>query len=102
MSPTENQPGDAPIKPAEGPGEFTAVDHLQAEVRTLRILLNIVLLALLVLVVSLFSFIYRQRKIVRRQIDESSRYIAEYKRKVEPRLNDLSSKLVAYSKLHTN
>lgn len=102
MSLSENPPGDTPTKPAEDKGESNTIELLQAEVRSLRMLFNIVVFALIVLVVGLSSFMLRERKLVRQKIDESSRYIAEYKRKMEPRLSDLHSKLFAYSRLHTN
>ena len=95
MSLPEDLPGDAPL-------DAKAVEGLQAELRALRTLFNVVLLALIILIVSLFSFMLREMRIVGRQIEENSRYVAEYKRKVEPRLNELHSKLFAYSKLHTN
>jgi hypothetical protein len=90
-----------PMPPAENQSE-TSLVALQAEVRSLRTLFNIVLGALLLLVVSLFSFILRERELVRRQIQQNSAYIAEYRSKMEPRLAELHSKLLAYSKLHTN
>lgn len=80
----------------------TPVARLGAEVKALRTLFNIAMLALLLLLSSLFSFMLWELKLVRRQIEENSRFVAEYKRKVEPRLNELHSKLFAYSRLHPN
>src|SRR5262245_24335768 len=102
MSPPENPAGDTPIKPAEDKGDSTTIELLQAEVRSLRLLFNIALLALIVLVASLFRYMLHEKKFVRRQIDQHSQYVAEYKQKMEPRLAELNSKLFAYSKLHTN
>src|SRR5688572_13072138 len=102
MSLSENPPGDTPIKPAEDKGESNTVELLRTEVRSLRMLFNIVVFALIVLMVGLCSFMLRERKLVRQKIDESYRYVAEYKLKMEPRVNELHSKLFAYSKLHTN
>ena len=94
----ENPPGDTPIKPAEDKGESKTIELLHAEVRSLRILFNILLLALIVLAASLFIFMRHERKLIRRQFEDNSRYIADYQRK----MTELNSKLFAYSKLHTN
>jgi len=102
MSLPENTPGDTPVKPAEDKSESKAIELLQAEVRSLRIMFNIALLALIVLVASLFIFMFREKKLVRQRIAENVRYIAEYNSRMEPRLQELNSKLFAYSKLHTN
>ena len=102
MSLPENPPGDIPIKPDEAKGESEAMELLQSEVRSLRILFNTVMVALIILTSSLFHFMMREKKIIRRQIDDNLRYIADYKRRVEPRVIELNSKLLAYSKLHTN
>jgi hypothetical protein len=101
MSLPENPAGGTPLQPTEdaGPG---AVDHLQTELRALRSLFNIVMVVMIILVASLFTFMLREMKMARRQIQDNSRFVSEYKRQMEPRLNELQSKLFAYSKLHTN
>jgi hypothetical protein len=93
MSLSENPPGDTPIQPTEAKDESKTIELLQAEVRSLRFLFNIVLLALVVLMASLFSFMLREKKLVRQKIDENSRYIVEYRSKMEPRVKELGSKL---------
>ncbi len=102
MSISENPPDDAPQKSIESSGESAKFALVQAEVRSLRILLNVALASLMVLVVSLFCFMFQERRLVRQKIEDNSRYIADYKRKVEPRLAELHTKLFAYSKQHTN
>jgi hypothetical protein len=101
MPDAENS-SDQPIPSTASPGVPEIVEHLQAELRSMRVLFNVVLLALIVVTASLFSFMLRELKVVRDQIRDNSNYIAEYNRKLKPWLDEFHSKLFAYSKLHTN
>src|SRR5437870_6725854 len=88
--------------PASSPPQRSvmSLDQLEAAFRSLRNLVNVVSVALIALTASLFFFVRHELKLARIQLGEGARHVAEYKSKIEPRINELHSKLEAYSKVH--
>lgn len=95
MTPSENQ---ADLLQGRTPsGSTTAVDALQAQVHSLRTLFSYTLIALIFLAFGVNIFIWRQMSLVRRQLDENSRIVAEYHRVTEPRVRELLGKLEVFA-----
>ena len=95
MTPLENQ---ADLLQGRTPsGSNAAVDALQAQVHSLRTLFSCTLLALIFLSFGVNFFIWRQMSLVRRQLDENARTIAEYHRTTEPMVRDFLGKLEGFS-----
>jgi hypothetical protein len=82
--------------------DITGADFrkLEASVEALRKLVNAVMAALLILAVSLFAFVLRELKFVRRQLAENSRFVEDYRKNWEPKVTELHSKLLSYSTSH--
>jgi hypothetical protein len=81
-------------------GSDTAVAELQSSVRQLYGLLNLSVLVLIVLSFSLFVFMLREIKVVSRQLDEQSRFVAEYHQTIEPRIDQFRAKLETFALAH--
>ena len=107
MSTPETPKGETTPAPAEAapapaaPASITLVeDPTVAAIRSLRNLINIVLIGHIVLAASLALYLYREIQIAQKQINGYTRQIAAYQQFVEPKLNDFRSQLDAFSKLH--
>lgn len=95
MIPPETQ-SDLPQSHTAGGTEAVA-EVLQAQVNSLRTLLTCTWLALIILSLGVNIFIWRQMSLVRQQLDESSRVVADYHRVTEPRIRELLGKLEVFA-----
>ena len=71
-----------------------------AAFRSLRSLINIILIGLILLTGSLAILMIRDIQIARRQTREMEGRIADYQQNVEPRIVELQSKLAAFTRVH--
>lgn len=95
MTPSETQsdlPQSHPVS-----GSEAVADVLKAQMRTFRTLLTCTWLALIILSLGVNIFIWRQMSLVRQQLDENSRVVADYHRVTEPRIRELLSKLEVFA-----
>lgn len=95
MIPPETQ-SDLPQSHTAGGTEAVA-EVLQAQVSSLRTLLICTWLALIILSLGVNIFIWRQMSLVRQQLDENSRIVADYHRVTEPRIRELLGKLEIFA-----
>ncbi len=99
MSTPENYSAESSAPPASSP-TAAALRELQASYDGLRVLFNMVLTGAIILHLSLGIFVFRELRVVRRQIEESSRALANYHKVVEPKINELQVKFTEYSRQH--
>ncbi|MSU62233.1 MAG: hypothetical protein EXS31_07535 [Pedosphaera sp.] len=99
MSNPDNYSGETSAPQASSP-TAGALKELQASYEGLRILFNMVLIGAIILHLSLGIFAFRELRVVRRQIEETSRAVAHYHNVVEPKINELQVKFAEYSRQH--
>jgi hypothetical protein len=78
--------------------EPPSLESLQRAYQSLRTLLDILTVALVILSGSLNIFLLRQVSMVRNEIEERRRFIADYERNNVPIMNDFVLKLQAFAK----
>jgi hypothetical protein len=78
--------------------EPPSLESLQRAYHSLRTLLDILIVALVILSGSLNIFLLRQVSMVRNEIEERRRFIAEYERNNVPIMNEFVLKLQAFAK----
>ena len=80
--------------------EPPSLESLQRAYQSLRTLLDILTVALVILSGSLNIFLLRQVSMVRNEIEERSKFIAEYERNNVPIMNDFVLKLQSFAKMN--
>lgn len=79
-----------------------AVAAAEDNFRSLRNMINLVLLGLIILAGSVGYLMLHEIQVAARQIRQTAGPIVAFERDVAPKLKDFGSKLEAYSKLHSD
>lgn len=88
---------DLPERPSDSAPPST-VEELQQAYRSLRMLLNGVLVILLILTGSFALYLLREVSFLRGQMREYSQFVANYDRNSKPVMQDFLNKLQAFAK----
>ncbi|MEW6157275.1 MAG: hypothetical protein AB1813_07570 [Verrucomicrobiota bacterium] len=92
---TQPDPLTSPPAPAA-----PSLEELRASFRSLRLLLNVVLVALILLTTSVLAFLFKEQSMVQKQIVELSKFVADYEKNSVPLMEDFRTKLESFAKAH--
>jgi hypothetical protein len=87
---------ELPTNPSAG--QTAALDSLQQAYQSLRTLIHTVLVILLVLTWSVNIFLLKQLSLVRNEVDERQRFVAEYEKNTVPLMSEFLIRLQGFTK----
>jgi hypothetical protein len=82
----------------ELPSQTAELESLQQAYQSLRTLIDTVLMILLVLTWSVNIFLLKQLSLVRNEVEERQRFIAEYEKNTVPLMSEFLTRLQGFTK----
>src|SRR5882762_9755085 len=82
----------------EPPSQTDALESLQRAYHGLRTLMDTILMILLVLTWSVNIFLLKQLSLVRNEVEERQRFIAEYEKNTVPLMSEFLTRLQGFTK----
>jgi len=86
----------------ELPSQTTALESLQQAYQSLRTLIDTVLMILLVLTWSVNIFLLKQLSLVRNEVEERQRFIAEYEKNTVPLMSEFLTRLQGFTRTNAD
>ena len=84
--------------PVQPPGP--TLEELEEKLRALRRIIEAALVALVFLSVGVNSYMWRQSRMLSRQLEEARRFLADYQQNKEPTIRGFISSLQSFAKSH--